>query len=189
MKIKFNAKAYKLNPDSVEDKSTKSVTLAPNLFKKLLGVAKNRKFLAVIGVLVLVVISFIAGVKVGPYLNVKESLARNPRENIAVNRNNPNITNRANRPEPSGTVASANSSKNLIFSGKITSISSLQLEMVDQDGVSNKFDITSKTIVSSLDGKAVKSDELKVGYTVAIYASKGENDTLTISRLKITAID
>ena len=194
MKIKYITKALKIEPIKVKTLGKKSpssekvskVKVKPNRFKesikkigkKSFSLVKSRKFLTILGLIVLVGSSFFAGVKVGPYITPKG------RSN-GLSQNNPISNRQRTTNSEDSTSTSSNVSKNVVFNGSITSISPTQIEVLDKKGDTKKFDFTPKTITVSKDGKAIKNTDLKVGYTVIIYAIQGENDSLSLSRLKI----
>ena len=195
IKLKYKTKtniqpstALPVQEANLKVKGVKAGTTIKEFFqsssKRIWNVIKGRKFLAIVGLILLVSVSFFAGVKVGPYLG-GDNPTKNIRNNPLIERIRPSSSPNTNRDSGS----SPTNSRNSVFNGKITTINPIDLIVIDKDGQTKKFLFNEKTVVVSKDGKTITNDELQIGYTVIIYATQSDGETLNISRLKILELN
>jgi hypothetical protein len=159
----------------------------------------NRIFLLIIGAIVLIGVSFYAGIKVEQSRNKidstrKETLTREEQQIIGsryVNgQTTDNSSNTANQTSNnSGSSINSIFGSSTVLSGKITTANTNQIELIDKAGVTKKLDYGPKSVVISEKGEAIAKSGLKPGYSVIILLSKGEDDKLVIERIKITSTE
>jgi len=195
MKVSYNSKILK---SDLEPKAVKAVRLKgimPKVRSVVIRFLKNRKLWNILGILALMVISFIAGIKADPYLTLIQDAGKHtggpgPANHPWVNNNSgTNQPGQTGQTGTTGTTVVPANTNTVAFIGKISAISPTQLELKDKDNVTKQFIINTKTVLVSLDGKAVKSDALKIGYSAMLYAVAGDNNTWALIRLKVTAVN
>ncbi|MEI6886650.1 MAG: hypothetical protein WCK31_00250 [bacterium] len=120
---------------------------------------KSKTIISVLGLIVLVVLSFLAGMKVDSLI-----LSKTTTRSVS------------SRPTSNTTAES--------FSGKVTKIENNKLELTDKDGKTKQFEIYDKTIFTSKEAKVIKSSEIKLGYSMIVYSTK-TNDVCYLVRAKV----
>jgi hypothetical protein len=191
MKVSYNSKTLKSEPN-LKANRFKEILLKFRL--RVVKFFKSRKLWTILGILALMVISFIAGIKFDPYLTLIQDAGKHTGGPGPANHPWVNTSNGTNQPGQTGqqgtttTTTVPTNTNTVAFIGKISAISPTQLDLKDKDNVTKQFAITAKTVLVSLDGKAVKSDALKIGYSAMLYAVAGDNNSWTLIRLKVTAV-
>ncbi|MEI6462250.1 MAG: hypothetical protein WCO33_01100 [bacterium] len=131
----------------------------PTFFKKLF---RNKIFLIALGLIVLVALSFLAGMKV----------------DSIISNNKTTSTTVSSNPTSNATAES--------FSGKVTKIDDKQLELSDKDGKVKQFEINERTIFVSKEAKVIKSSDIKVGYTMTVYSTRSNNVSYLVRAKVVT---
>ena len=141
----------------------------------------KKTLIILLGVIILVGLAFYAGVRLGPYLDKASNLRRNIEKSRYTSTKNSDNTPERLAPEnqePSST------NQNVVLSGKILSISALELEVEDLNKASVKVALNDETIVT-LNGKGVNLGELKLGKNVSMFVRSDDAGNKTAIRIKI----
>ena len=147
-----------------------------SFFKKtgtsLASLARNKKFLMVVVTLVLMGGSFYAGMKVESGNNKSTNNAGS-----ALNRTSGSNVN----------GASTRVSKRVNVSGNIVAVDSSQIEVKDNDGTTQKFQITDGTTVMTANAKKTTVSTLKTGDKVLVNGTTGTDGTVSADRIRVQA--
>jgi hypothetical protein len=146
---------------------------------KMLQIFRENKKPRIILIILLFVIVFAAGIMLGSFLT---GIKKNADTGCPAAVSGNNVT-------PGAAVSPALTSPlpKIVISGKVTAITTLQIEVTDADGIPYNLGYNSMSVLISPQDTILTFSELKSGDNVTVRANRSPEGNLTAERVKILA--